>query len=108
MIFLIDLISPDGVVDHLDVGVEAGLAEAGLDVGQVVPHHVHRHHPPPHAGHGQGVRPYVTSQVQEHRLRVQGHGLHHHCHQIWLPALAHGQLGGHIGILLRGLDAKCD
>ena len=84
------MISPDCVVDQLDEGVEAGLAEAGLDVGQVVPHHVHRHHPPPHAGHGQGVRPDVAPEVQEHRLRVQGHGLHHLGHQLRLPAPAQG------------------
>ena len=99
---------PDCVVDHLYVALKASLGEAGLDVCQVVPHNVHRHHPPPHAGHWQGVCTNIAPKVQEHRLWVQGHGLHHLGHQVRLPSLAHGQPGGHIDILLRRLHTKCD
>ena len=55
--------SPDSIVDELHVAGPVHGVEAGADVAQVVQHHVHRHHAPPHGRHWHRVRPDVAANV---------------------------------------------
>ena len=54
---------PDSIVNELHVARSVHGLEAGADVGQVVQHHVHRHHAPPHGRHWHRVRPDVAANV---------------------------------------------
>ena len=55
--------SPDCIVDELHVAGPVHGVEAGADVAQVVQHHVHRHHAPPHGRHWHRVRPDVAANI---------------------------------------------
>ena len=55
--------SPDSIVDKLHMAEPVHGVEAGADVAQVVQHHVHRHHAPPHGRHWHRVRPDVAANI---------------------------------------------
>ena len=55
--------TPDSIVNELHVARSVHGLEAGADVAEVVQHHVHRHHAPPHGRHWHRVRPDVAANV---------------------------------------------